>query len=60
VQAGRRRRITVPGLTDLLGYRAMLADFFEGIRQNRPPAYSLALAERDLALVEQAYETLHD
>lgn len=60
VQTGRRRRIAMPGLTDLLGYRAMLADFFEGIRQNRPPAYSLKLAERDLALVEQAYETLHD
>ena len=59
VQAGRRRRITMPGLSDLLGYRAMLADFFEGIRQNRAPAYSLKLAERDLALVEQAYETLH-
>jgi len=60
VQGGRRRRIAMPGVTDLLGYRAMLADFFEGIRQNRPPAYSLKLAERDLALVEQAYETLHD
>jgi predicted dehydrogenase len=59
VQGGRRRRIALPGVTDLLGYRAMLADFFEGIRQNRPPAYSLKLAERDLALVEQAYETLH-
>lgn len=59
VQGGRRRRVAIPGLTDLLGYRAMLADFFEGIRQNRPPAYSLKLAERDLALVEQAYESLH-
>lgn len=59
MQGGRRRRIALPGVTDLLGYKAMLADFFEGIRQNRPPAYSLKLAERDLALVEQAYETLH-
>jgi predicted dehydrogenase len=59
VQGGRRRRITLPGVSDLLGYKAMLADFFEGIRQNRPPAYALKLAERDLALVEQAYETLH-
>jgi predicted dehydrogenase len=60
LQAGRRRRVIMPGVKDLLGYRAMLADFFEGIRQNRPPAYSLKLAERDLALVEQAYESLHD
>jgi UDP-N-acetylglucosamine 3-dehydrogenase len=60
VQGGRRRRIALPGVSDLLGYKAMLADFFEGIRQNRSPAYSLKLAQRDLALVEQAYETLHD
>ena len=58
VQTGRRRRLLVPGLRDLLGYRAMWADFFEAIRHNRPPAYSLALAERDLRLVEDAYNSL--
>jgi predicted dehydrogenase len=58
VQTGRRRRLVVPGLRDLLGYRAMLADFLEAIRHNRPPAYSLALAERDLRLVEDAYASL--
>jgi predicted dehydrogenase len=57
-QTGRRRRLFVPGLTDLLGYRAMLVDFFGALRHNRPPAYTLALAERDLALVEQAYASL--
>lgn len=58
VQAGRRRRIMIPGVVDLLGYRAMMADFLAAIRQNRPPAYSLDLARRDLALVEQAYASL--
>ncbi len=43
VQTGRRRRVFVPGLVDLLGYRAMLADFFDAMRHNRPPAYTLAL-----------------
>jgi len=57
-QSGRRKRVVVPGMGDLLGYRAMLADFFEAIRHNRPPAYSLALAERDLRLVEDAYRSL--
>jgi UDP-N-acetylglucosamine 3-dehydrogenase len=57
-QTGRRRRIRLPGVRDVLGYRAMLADFFEAIRHNRPPAYTLALAERDLRLVEQAYASL--
>ncbi len=58
LQTGRRRRILVPGLGDLLGYRAMLADFFEAIRHNRPPAYTLASAERDLRLVEDAYASM--
>jgi len=60
VQTGRRRRLFVPGLTDLLGYRAMLADFFEAIRHNRPAAYTLALAARDLQLVERAYRSAQD
>lgn len=59
VQTGRRRRLFVPGLVDLLGYRAMLADFFDAIRHNRPPAYTLAAAERDLRLVEDAYLSLN-
>jgi UDP-N-acetylglucosamine 3-dehydrogenase len=59
IQTGRRPRLLVPGLVDLLGYRAMLADFFEAIRQGRPPAYTLAAAERDLCLVEDAYASLN-
>ena len=58
VQSGRRRRIAVPGVRDLLGYRAMWADFLAAMRENRAPAYSLALAERDLRLVERAYTSL--
>jgi predicted dehydrogenase len=58
LQTGRRRRLFVPGLADLLGYRAMLADFFEAIRHNRPAAYTLAMAARDLQLVERAYRSL--
>jgi predicted dehydrogenase len=57
-QTGRRRRVLVPGIRDLLGYRAMLADFLGAIEQNRPPAYNLDLAERDLRLVEDAYASL--
>jgi predicted dehydrogenase len=59
LQTGRRRRLSVPGLKDLLGYRAMLADFLEAIRHNRPPAYDLMLAERDLRLVDDAYSSMH-
>jgi UDP-N-acetylglucosamine 3-dehydrogenase len=57
-QTGRKKGLFVPGQGDLLGYRAMLADFFEAIRHNRPPAYTLDAARRDLRLVEEAYASL--
>ena len=57
-QTGQKRRVFLPGLSDLLGYRAMLADFFEAIRHTRPPAYTLDNARRDLRLVEDAYASL--
>jgi UDP-N-acetylglucosamine 3-dehydrogenase len=59
IQTGARKRV-IPGGSDLLGYRAMLADFLDAIRHNRPPAYALAAAERDLRLVEEAYASIHD
>jgi predicted dehydrogenase len=58
-QTGRRRRLTFPGLRDLAGYRAMMGDFVAAIEENRPPKYDLALARRDLQLVEQAYTSSH-
>lgn len=58
-QTGRKKGVFVPGQGDLLGYRAMLADFFEAIRHNRPPAYTLDAARRDLRLVEEAYASLN-
>jgi hypothetical protein len=35
----------------------MLADFFDAIRHNRPAAYTLPMAARDLELVERAYRS---
>jgi predicted dehydrogenase len=55
VVTGRRRRISMRGLTDLAGYRGMMTDFLQSIRANRAPAYDLARARRDVRLVEEAY-----
>ena len=52
---GRRRRISIRGLTDLAGYRGMMTDFLQSIRANRAPAYDLARARRDVRLIEEAY-----
>jgi len=57
---GRRKRLIFPGLRDIAGYRAMFADFLGSIREDREPEYTLALAERDLRLVESVYASAHE
>ena len=52
---GRRTRLRLPGLRDMLGYRAMFADFLSSIRDDRPPLFNLELARRDLQLLESIY-----
>ena len=55
IVTGRRKRISLRGLTDLAGYRGMMTDFLQSIRANRAPAYDLARARRDVRLIEEAY-----
>lgn len=57
---GRRKRISAPGLRDLLGYRAMFEDFIRSIRAGTRPRFDLPLARRDLELVEDAYRSMSD
>ena len=54
---GKRRRLSFPGVRDLTGTRAMFRDFLGAMREQRPPEFTLALARRDLELVEAAYRT---
>ena len=54
---GRRRRLRVPDPRDLLGYGAMFRDFLAAIRGEREPRFDLALARRDLELVEEVYRS---
>jgi len=55
---GRRRRLLLPGVRDLMGRRAMLRHFVQCARDGRPPAMSLTVARRDLAVVWAAYRSL--
>jgi predicted dehydrogenase len=57
---GRRPRVVIGGLRDLAGYRGMMTDFLAAIRENRPPRYTLALARRDLQLIEEAYASARE
>ena len=54
---GTRRRLLVPGLRDISGFRAMWRDFLAALTTGTAPRMTLAAARRDLALVEAAYRT---
>ncbi|MEO8481486.1 MAG: Gfo/Idh/MocA family oxidoreductase [Acidobacteriota bacterium] len=51
-------RITVPGLRDIRGYRAMYRDFAQAIHRGRTPEMSLERALDDQRLMDQVYSTL--
>jgi predicted dehydrogenase len=55
---GRRKRLRLPGIIDIMGYRAMLRHFAECVRESRTPAMSLDVARRDMELVTAAYRSL--
>jgi len=57
VVRGKRRRIRLPDPRDLLGYRAMFEDFFKALHEGREPRFTLAMARRDLELVEAIYHS---
>jgi predicted dehydrogenase len=52
--AGRRRRLIMPGLGDVAGYRAMFRDFIGALRGEGEPLMTLARAREDAEIVESA------
>ena len=54
---GRRRRLLLPGLRDIKGFRAMFADFLTALETGSATRMTLALARRELAVVEAAYRS---
>ena len=55
---GKKTRLYVPGLLDLMGYREMLKHFVDCVIEQRQPAMSLRVARRDMAIVHAAYTSL--
>lgn len=54
VVSGRSPSIRFPGIRDPLGYRAMWSDFLHALRADATPRFTLAMARRDLQLLEDA------
>jgi predicted dehydrogenase len=51
---GRARRLILPGLGDLAGYRAMFRDFLDALRAGSEPLMTLERAREDVEIVEAA------
>lgn len=54
---GRRWSLRLPNLGDMLGYKAMWADFLRAWRARTEPQMTLARARRDLEVIEEAYRS---
>ena len=59
-ERARQTRLRFPGFRDMLGYRAMFRDFFTALETRRQPRFSLAVARRDLELLEAMQADLRD
>jgi predicted dehydrogenase len=57
VSGGARKRVSLPGLRDLSGSRAMWQDFLDALRTDREPLMTLAMARRDVRLVRDVYRS---
>jgi predicted dehydrogenase len=51
-------RMTIPGLRDIRGYRAMYRDFLNAIRTGAAPEMSLERAVEDQRLMDQVYRSV--
>ena len=52
------RRLSFPGLSDIQGYRAMLADFIRVLTRGVEPEFTIADARRCVELIQGTYTTL--
>jgi predicted dehydrogenase len=55
VQGRQGRRLILPGLRDLAGYRAMFRDLFRALRHGQEPLMTLDRAREDVRIVEAAH-----
>lgn len=54
---GVRKRIIIPNLADIAGYKAMFRDFIRALRNKEEPQMNLDIAQNDLKLIETIYQS---
>ena len=55
---GVRRKLMFPGLSDIAGYKGMFRDFLQVLQTGEEPAMNLAVAQKDLQLIEAIYQSV--
>jgi len=53
----KKTRLIFPGFKHLGGYKMMFVDFCKALRSGQNAAFSWRMAQRDLEVIEKAYET---
>jgi predicted dehydrogenase len=56
---GMQKKLLFPGFGDIAGYKGMFRDFFRALRTNGEPQMSLAMAQKDLQLIEAIYQSIN-
>lgn len=54
---GKKTRLLFPGFKNLHGYKLMFSDFFSALRSGKESRFTWRMAQRDLQVIETAYET---
>ncbi|MFB6305670.1 MAG: Gfo/Idh/MocA family protein, partial [Flavobacteriales bacterium] len=53
---GKRKKLILPGFSDIAGYNAMFDDFLNALSNGKEPEYDMERAKLDLWCVVKAYE----
>ncbi len=56
--SGVRKKVIFPGLGDIAGYKGMFRDFLHVLQTGEEPAMNLAVAQKDLQLIETIYQSV--
>ena len=58
IARGNKKKISFPGLSKITGFKPMFRDFFVSLRAGKQPELTYQMAQKDLEIIEAAYQSL--
>ncbi len=55
---GKKKKLIFPGIKDIGGYQGMFNDFMKSLRSGIAPELNWKIAQKDLQVIEEAYQNL--